>query len=106
MCRLDTVDDVADPLLALRGKGGPAKTSPGTLATLQSTMRYARRHGWIAADPVDQLEPDERPRPARRRQRVLGRDEIERLLAVCSSRDRLMVATVSIRACASPRCWA
>jgi len=53
-----------------------------------------RRHGWIAADPVDQLESDERPRPARRRQRVLGRDEIERLLAVCTSRDRLMVATV------------
>ena len=74
--------------------GCSAKTSAGTLATLQSTMRYARRHGWIAADPVDQLEPDERPRPARRRQRVLGRDEIERLLAVCTSRDRLMVATV------------
>jgi integrase len=89
-----TVDDVADFLLALRGEGCSAKTSAGALATLQSIMRYARRHGWIAADPVDQLEPDEHPRAARRRQRVLGRDEIERLLQACSPRDRLMIATV------------
>jgi hypothetical protein len=41
-----------------------------------------------------QLEHDERPRPQRRRQRVLGRAEIERLLGACSPRDRLMVATV------------
>jgi integrase len=89
-----TVDDVADLLLALRGEGCSAKTSAGALATLQSIMRYARRHGWIPADPVDQLEPDEHPRAARRRQRVLGRDEIERLLQACSPRDRLMIATV------------
>ncbi len=89
-----TVDDVAELLLALRGEGCSAKTSAGALATLQSIMRYARRHGWIPADPVDQLEPDEHPRAARRRQRVLGRDEIERLLQACSPRDRLMIATV------------
>lgn len=89
-----TVDDVADLLLALRGKRCSAKTSASALATLQSIMRYARRHGWIPADPVDQLEPDERPRAARRRQRVLGRHEIERLLGACSPRDRLMIATV------------
>jgi integrase len=40
------------------------------------------------------LEHDERPRPERRRQRVLGRAEIERLLSACSPRDRLMIATV------------
>jgi integrase len=57
-------------------------------------MRFARRRGWIVADPVERLEQDERPRPERRRQRVLGRPEIERLLALCSLRDRLMVATV------------
>ena len=26
-------------------------------------MRFARRHGWIVADPVERLEHDERPRP-------------------------------------------
>jgi len=89
-----TVDDVAELLDALRRKGCSAKTSASALATLQSVMRFARRCGWIVADPVELLEPDERPRPQRRRQRVLGRAEIERLLGICTPRDRLMLATV------------
>jgi integrase len=88
-----TVDDVAALLGELRAKGCSPKTAAGALATLHSIVRYARRHGWIALDPVDQLEADERPRPVRRRQRVLGRGEIERLLAACPARDRLIVAT-------------
>jgi integrase len=89
-----TVDDVAELLDALRRKGCSAKTAASALATLQSVMRFARRCGWIVADPVELLEPDERPRPQRRRQRVLGRAEIERLLGICTPRDRLMLATV------------
>jgi integrase len=89
-----TVDDVAELLHRLRRKGCSAKTAASALATLQSVMRFARRCGWILADPVERLEHDERPRPVRRRQRVLGRAEIERLLAACSPRDRLMLATV------------
>jgi hypothetical protein len=53
--------------------GRSAKTSASALATLQSVMRFARRSGWIVADPVELLEHDERPRPPRRRQRVPGR---------------------------------
>jgi integrase len=89
-----TVDDVAELLHELRRSGRSAKTSAGALATLQSVMRFARRCGWIVADPVGLLEHDERPRPQQRRQRVLGRAEIERLLGACSPRDRLMLATV------------
>jgi integrase len=89
-----TVDDVGELLHLLRRKGCSAKTSASALATLQSVMRFARRCGWIVADPVERLEHDERPRPVRRRQRVLGRAEIERLLAARSPRDRLMIATV------------
>ena len=89
-----TVDDAAELLDALRRQGCSAKTSASALATLQSVMRFARRCGWIVADPVELLEPDERPRPQRRRQRVLGRAEIERLLGICTPRDRLMLATV------------
>ena len=89
-----TVDDVAELLHRLRDRGCSAKTSASALATLESIMRFARRRGWIVADPVERLEHEERPRPGRRRQRVLGRAEIERLLAVCAPRDRLMVATV------------
>ena len=88
-----TVDHVAALLEELRAKGCSPKTAAGALATLHSIVRYARRHSWIALDPIDQLEADERPRAVRRRQRVLGRDEIERLLAACAPRDRPMVAT-------------
>jgi integrase len=89
-----TVDDVAELLHQLRRTGRSAKTAAGALATLQSVLRFARRCGWIVADPVERLEHDERPRPRRRRQRVLGRAEIERLLGACAPRDRLMVTTV------------
>lgn len=88
------VDDVAELLHDLRQSGCSAKTSAGALATLQSIMRYARRYGWVAGDPVDQLESHERPPPSRRCQRVLGREEVNRLLRVCSPHDRLMIATV------------
>jgi len=88
-----TVDGVAELLLELRGKGCSAKTTANALATLHSILRYALRHGWITIDPVDLLEPDERPRLVRRRQRVLGRTEIERLLAACPPPGRLMVIT-------------
>jgi integrase len=57
-------------------------------------MRFARRCGWVGADPVELLEHDERPRPQRRRQLVLGRAETERLLTACATGDRLMLATV------------
>jgi integrase len=89
-----TVDDVAELLQQLRTTGRSAKTSASALATLQSVLRFARRCGWIVADPVELLEHDERPRPQRRRQRVLGRAEIERLLGACAPRDRLILATV------------
>jgi signal transduction histidine kinase len=48
-----TVDDVAELLDALRAKGCSAKTAASALATLQRVMRFARRCGWIVADPVD-----------------------------------------------------
>jgi integrase len=89
-----TVDDLAELLDELRRKGCSAKTAANALATLESVMRFARRHDWIGADPVERLERDERPRPTRRRQRVLGRAEIERLLSASSPRARLMIATV------------
>lgn len=88
-----TADDIVLLLADMRSSGCSPKTCANALGTLQAIMRFARRNGWITTDPVDQLEFDERPRPERRRQRVLGRQEIERLLGACSPRDRLMVAT-------------
>jgi len=56
-----TVDDVAHLLEHLRTAGCSAKTAASALATLQTVMRFARRCGWIVADPVERLEHDERP---------------------------------------------
>jgi integrase len=89
-----TVEDVADLIGELRAAGRSPKTTANALATLQSVLRFARRRGWIVADPVELLEPDERPRPSRRsRGRVLGREEVARLLECCPPAGRLQVET-------------
>jgi integrase len=88
------VEDVADLIVELRAEGRSAKTTANALATLQSVLRFARRRGWILADPVELLEPEERPHPPRHlRGRVLGQVEIMRLLDACSSRGRILVET-------------
>ena len=56
-------------------------------------VRFAIRNGWIVENPVEKLEAGERPRPLRRRQRVLGREEISRLLAAAAPRYRPLIAT-------------
>lgn len=56
-------------------------------------LRFALRQGWIVDDAVAKLEAGERPRPERRRQRILGRNEIRRLLAACPSRGLPLVIT-------------
>jgi integrase len=88
-----TVDDIAALLSDLQRQHRSAKTAAAALATLHAVLHYARRHGWAVIDPVAQLERDERPRPVRRRYRVLGRAEIERLLDASSPPYRLMIAT-------------
>lgn len=88
-----TADDVAALLSDLQRGRRSAKTAAAALATLHAVLHYARRHGWAVVDPVAQLERDERPRPVRRRCRVLGRADIERLLDASSPPYRLMIAT-------------
>jgi len=87
-----STNDIAEFLLSLRRSGCSPKTSANSLATLRMIIGYARRHDWIATDPVEKLEADERPRVLYRRHRVLGRDEIERLLAAAPTAYRPMIA--------------
>jgi len=87
------VEDVAALITELRADGRSAKSTANALGTLQGILRFARRRGWVLADPVELLEPEERPRHPRRRQRVLGRPEIGRLLDACPPRGRLLITT-------------
>jgi integrase len=88
------VEDIAELITELRAAGRSAKTTANALGTLQSVLRFARRRGWILADPVELLEPEERPRaPRSTRGRVLGQSEIERLLDACPPRGRILVET-------------
>lgn len=93
LVRTISVEDVAELLTALRATGRSEKTTSGALATLHSVVRFAIRNGWAVDDPISKLVADERPRPVRRRQRVLGRDEIKGLLAASLPRYRPLIAT-------------
>lgn len=96
LVRTITVEDVAELLTGLRATGRSEKTTSGALATLRSVVRFAIRNGWAVDDPISKLEADERPRPTRRRQRVLGRDEIQALLAASLPRYRPLIATALV----------
>ncbi len=93
LMRTIAVEDVASLLTRLRANGCSEKTAAGALATFHGIVRFAIRNGWSVDDPVAKLEPDERPQPSRRRQRVLGRDEVRRLLTACLPRYRPLIAT-------------
>lgn len=88
-----TVEDVSELIGGMRAAGCSEKTTANAVATLRSLLRLALRHGWIADDPVARLERGERPRPEPRAQRVLGREEVARLLAGCADPYRPLVAT-------------
>ncbi|WP_272475473.1 tyrosine-type recombinase/integrase [Baekduia alba] len=88
-----TVSDVCAVIDGMRAGGCSEKTIGNALATLHSVLRYARRQGWVVDDPIAKLEADERPRPEPRRQRVLGQQEVVRLLACTSDAYRPLVAT-------------
>lgn len=88
-----TVHDVRQLLDGLRERGLSEHTIAGAVSTLQGVLRFAVRNGWIPDSPVDKLETDERPHPAPRMQRVLGRDEIACLLDGSLPAYRALIAT-------------
>lgn len=88
-----TADDICDVIAGMRMAGCSEKTIGNALATLHSILRFAKRYGWIVDDPIAKLEASERPHPQPRRQRVLGREEVVRLLACVSDPYTPLVAT-------------
>jgi integrase len=64
---------------------GHAPSARLALITLNQICRYAVRIGQLVENPVAQLERGEKPRPRPLAVRVLGGDELERVVAHCGS---------------------
>jgi integrase len=93
LARAITVTDVADLVERLRSEGRSERTIQSALHTLNSIMRFALRSAWIAENPLEKLERDERPHPVRPTRRVLGQQEIALLLGACTAASRIPIAT-------------
>ena len=92
---------------SLRPRGCSAKTVANALATLAGVLRFARAHGWIVADPVEQARgrrasTARAPPPARARPRG-DRAPAGRLLAALPAAGRHRASTP---VCGSPSCSA
>jgi integrase len=93
LARTITAQDIADLVKLLRGQGRSERTIANALHTLNNIMRFAVRNDWIAENPLEKLERDERPHPVRPVPCVLGQHEIAALLGACTPATRTLVAT-------------
>jgi integrase len=75
-----STDDCARLIVQLRAKGLSPKTIAGVLVPLGRIFSLGLRRGYLNDNPLRRLEASERPRVQKREQRVLGHDEIGRLL--------------------------
>ena len=88
-----STDDCARLIASLRAKGLAPKTIAGVLVPLGRMFALALRRGYLNDNPLRRLEQSERPRPQRREQRVLGHEQIARLLAASLPSYRPLLAT-------------
>ena len=91
-----TVDDVAALIADMQADGKAGWTQRNVLTTLSGFFTWASspRRGYAPANPVSQLERDERPKVRKRKGRVLQPAEIRALLASATSeRYRVLIAT-------------
>ena len=80
--------------------GYRAWTIRGTLTVAGRVFEYAqRRMRWSGQNPVRMLDNGERPRSDQRERRILGRDELERLLAAADDRSRPVFAFAAGTGC-------
>jgi hypothetical protein len=93
LARSLTANDLAELIEELRRAERSARTIASALHTLNNIMRFAVRNDWIAENPVEKLERDERPHPVRRAPRVLGQQEIAALLDACTPVSASLIAT-------------
>lgn len=88
-----TPDRIAAVIAKWRAEGLGESTIRGAFIVLGRVLKLALRRGYIASNPLERLENDERPGKSRgHAQRVLDHAEIERLLAAAPTAYRPMIA--------------
>lgn len=87
-----TADDVVALMAAMRTAGSAEATIRKAVTLLGTILAHAVRRGWVASNPVRELERDERPSVATREMRALARVEIPRLLAAAPPTYRSLLA--------------
>jgi integrase len=87
------VDDILALIGDLRRRGYSGSTICTVLLPLSRLFAHGVRRGLIEANPISQLERNERPRICRQERPVLNRDEISRLLEAAPHRYRTLLAT-------------
>jgi integrase len=86
------VEDVADLLADLRRKGLAPWTQRSVLTVLGRVLGTAARRGAIAANPVAQLERNERPKVTRAEFPSLDRESVGKLISATPDRYKALVA--------------
>jgi integrase len=87
-----TADEIVFVMSSMRASGSSEATIRKSLTLLGTIFGHAQRRGWIASNPVRDLQRDERPRVDAREMRVLRRDEIAALLNVARPTYRTLLA--------------
>jgi integrase len=87
-----TTADLARMVADMERKEYAGWTIIGTLSTMSLVMRKAKRQGLVAANPLHDLERDERPSASKTDKRVLEQAEIEALLKTAGDRYQPLIA--------------
>jgi integrase len=90
-----SVEDVLALIARMRAAGKSEWTIQSPLKPLSRILGHAARNHRIPANPVRQLERDEKPKPSatQRPKRILEADEIKRLLDAAPDRYRTLLTT-------------
>ncbi len=87
-----TADELVHWIRRLRSAGYAPHSVHNYWAPINLVLRYAVRHGVLAANPAERLTSTERPKPGAGRRRFLARSEMDRLLKAAPDRYRLAIA--------------
>jgi integrase len=89
-------DEIEDMIARWRARGDSPGTILSTRTTLSKLVRFALRRGYISESPLAALESDAWPRVEKSARRVLGLEEIRKLIAKATDGTRALVALLAL----------